>query len=80
MTGIPRQDVVGCNASRFYASLEWDLFTTPIDAAFRRGHNRYEFFLPREGGGRLPVIISSQALENLGGQFDLMFVTVLFTL
>jgi PAS domain S-box-containing protein len=69
MTGIPRQDLVGYNASRFYSSQEWDFLTTQIDAAFRQGHNRYGFFLPREGGGRLPVIISSRAFENLGGRF-----------
>ncbi len=69
MTGIPRQDLVGYNASRFYSSQEWGFLTTQIDAAFRQGHNRYEFFLPREGGGRLPVIISSRTFENLGGRF-----------
>ncbi len=69
MTGIPRQDLVGYNASRFYSSQQWDFLTAQIDAAFRQGHNRYGFFLPREGGGRLPVIISSRALDNLGGRF-----------
>jgi PAS domain S-box-containing protein len=75
MTGIPRQDLVGYNASRFYSSQEWDFLTTQIDAAFRQGHNRYGFFLPREGGGRLPVIISSRAFENLGGRFRVVTFT-----
>jgi PAS domain S-box-containing protein len=69
MTGIPTQDLVGYNASRFYSSQDWDFLTTQIDTAFRQGHNRYEFFLPREGGGRLPVIISSRTFENLAGRF-----------
>jgi len=69
MTGIPRQDLVGNAASRFYTSHDWDFLTTQIDAAFRQGHNRYQFFLPKEAGGRLPVIISSRTFENLGGRF-----------
>src|SRR5260370_33340751 len=72
MTGIPRQDLVGYNASRFYSSQEWDFLTTQIDAAFRQGHNRYAFGLPRKDGGRLPVIISSRTLENPGRQFGIV--------
>jgi len=69
MTGILRQELAGYNASDFYSSQEWDFLTTQIGIAFRQGHNRYEFFLPKKGGDRLPVIISSRAFENLGGRF-----------
>src|SRR5215467_5636460 len=66
MTGIPRPHLVGSDFSRFYSSQEWDFLTSQNDASFRQGHNRYEFVLPKKGGGRLPVIISSRVLENFG--------------
>jgi PAS domain S-box-containing protein len=65
MTGIPRPHLVGSDFSRFYSSQEWDFLTSQSDALLRQGHNRYEFVLPKEGGGRLPVIISSRVLEDL---------------
>ena len=58
MTGIPRQDLIGFDPSCFYSSHELDFVRQQIDVAFRTGHNRYAFVLPRKGGGRLPVIIS----------------------
>jgi PAS domain S-box-containing protein len=64
MTGIPRPHLVGSDFSRFYSSQEWDFLTSQSDASFRQGRNRYEFVLPKEGGGRLPVIISSRVIEN----------------
>jgi PAS domain S-box-containing protein len=64
MTGIPRPHLVGSDFSRFYSSQEWDFLASQSDASFRQGRNRYEFVLPKEGGGRLPVIISSRVIEN----------------
>jgi len=64
MTGIPTPHLLGSDFSRFYSSQEWDFLSNQSDASFRQGHNRYEFVLPKEGGGRLPVIISSRVIEN----------------
>jgi PAS domain S-box-containing protein len=75
MTGIPRQDLVGYNASRFYSPQELDFVTQQIEVEFRDGHNRYAFVLPRKNGGRLPVIISSRTLENSGRQFGIVTFT-----
>ena len=75
MTGIPRQDLIGFDPSRFYSSQEWDFLTQQIDVAFRAGHNRYAFVLPRKDGSRLPVIISSRALENSGSKFGIVTFT-----
>ena len=52
MTGIPRQDLIGFDPSHFYFSQEWDFIAQQIEVAFRAGHNRYSFVLPRKGGGR----------------------------
>jgi PAS domain S-box-containing protein len=75
MTGIPRPHLVGSDCSRFYSSREWDFLTSQSDVSFRQGHNRYEFALPKEGGGRLPVIISSRVLENFGSRLKITTFT-----
>src|SRR6266850_1095778 len=75
MTGIPRQDLIGFAPSCFYSSQEMEFLRQQIDVAFRAGHNRYAFVLPRKGGGRLPVIISSRRLENSGNKFAIVTFT-----
>src|SRR5258705_10455602 len=75
MMGIPGQDLIGFDHSCFYSSQETDFLTGQIDVALRAGHNRYAFVLPRKGGGRLPVIISSRRLENSGSNFGIVTFT-----
>jgi sigma-B regulation protein RsbU (phosphoserine phosphatase) len=75
MTGIPRQGLVGFDASYFYSSQEWDFLQQQIEVAFRAGHNRYAFVLPRKDGGRLPVIISSRILHNSGTRLGIVTFT-----
>jgi len=75
MTGIRRQDLIGFDPSSFYSSQEMDFVRQQIDVAFRAGHNRYAFVLPRKGGGRLPVIISSRTVENSGSEFGIVTFT-----
>ena len=75
MTGIPRQDLIRFDPSQFYSSQEMDFLRQQIDVAFRAGHNRYAFVLPRKGGGRLPVIISSRTLQNSGSRFGIVTFT-----
>ena len=75
MTGIPRQDLIGFAPSCFYTSQEMEFLRQQIDVAFQAGHNRYAFVLPRKGGGRLPVIISSRTLQNSGSRFGIVTFT-----
>ena len=75
MTGIARQDLVGFEPSHFYTSQEWDFLRQQIEVAFRTGHHRYAFVLPRKDGGRLPVIISSRTLENFGTRLGIVTFT-----
>ena len=75
MTGIPRKDLIRFDPSQFYSSQERDFLRQQIDVAFRTGHNRYAFVLPRKGGGRLPVIISSRTLQNSGSRFAIVTFT-----
>ena len=75
MTGIPRQDLIGLHPSYFYSSQEWDFIAQQIEVEFRTGHNRYSFVLPRKGGDRLPVIISSRTFQNSGSRFAVVTFT-----
>jgi sigma-B regulation protein RsbU (phosphoserine phosphatase) len=78
MTGISRQDLVEFDPSRFYSSEERDFLKQQIDVAFRAGHNRYAFVLPRKGGGRLPVIISSRTFQNSVSRYGIVTFTDIY--
>jgi len=75
MTGFPRQDLIGSDLSRFYSPEEWDFLRQQMEAAFRDGHNRYTFVLPLKNGGRLPVISSSQTIQDSCGLFRIVTFT-----
>ncbi len=75
MTGIPRQELLHFDAAQFFSTEEREFLKQQIDVAFRAGHNRYAFVLPRKGGGRLPVIISSRTVQNSGQRFGVVTFT-----
>jgi PAS domain S-box-containing protein len=75
MTGIPWQDLMGFDPSHFYSSQEWHFIAQQIEVAFRAGHNRYSYVLPRKGGGRLPVVIGSRTFQNPGTRFAVVTFT-----
>src|SRR5215469_12496525 len=75
MMSIPRQEVIGCDSSQFYTSQESDFIAHQIETTFRDGRNRFTFFLPQKGGGRLPVIISSRTIEIAGSRFEIVTLT-----
>jgi PAS domain S-box-containing protein len=75
MTGFSRHELIGSDASSFYSSQEWSFLTPQIDIALQAGRNRLSFVLPRKGGGRLPVIISSRTIHNSGTQFGIWTFT-----
>jgi PAS domain S-box-containing protein len=75
MTGFPLHELIGVDASSFYSSQEWGFLAQQVDIAFRAGHNRHSFVLPKRGGGRLPVIISSRTIHNSGGRFGIVTFT-----
>jgi PAS domain S-box-containing protein len=75
MTGIRQRELIEFDPSRFYSSEERDFLKQQVDVAFQAGHNRYSFVLPRKGGGRLPVIISSRTFEISGDRFGIVTFT-----
>jgi sigma-B regulation protein RsbU (phosphoserine phosphatase) len=75
MMGITSEDLKGSDPSQFYSAQEWDFLIHQADIAFRAGRNRYAFVLARKDGSRLPVIISSRALQNSGTRFGIVTFT-----
>jgi sigma-B regulation protein RsbU (phosphoserine phosphatase) len=75
MTGIPQAELIDFDPTQFYSSQEWNFLIQQTDAASHTGHNRYTFVLPRKGGGRLPVIVSSRMLQNSGAHFRISTFT-----
>jgi PAS domain S-box-containing protein len=75
MTGIPQQEMLGADASEFYSEQEWAFLAQQIAVVRHQGRHRYEFLLPQEDGGRLPVIISSRILQNSEAEFRIITVS-----
>jgi PAS domain S-box-containing protein len=76
MIGIPRAEIVGKEAYHFYSPEEADVIAKQKERGMRQGHNRFEFVLPKKDGSRLPVIISSRAMNSPDGR---QFGVVTFT-
>ena len=75
MTGISEKELPQLDPSQFYTSQEWDFLSQQADVASRTGRNRYNFVLPRNGGGRLPVIVSSRTIQHSGAKFRIATYT-----
>jgi phosphoserine phosphatase RsbU/P len=76
MTGLSREEIVGEETMRFYSPEEWMVISRQRERAIEKGHNRFEFVLPCKDGSRMPVIISSRAMEDPDGRH---FGVVTFT-
>jgi sigma-B regulation protein RsbU (phosphoserine phosphatase) len=68
MIGSPREEIIGKEAYHFYSPQEVDVIAKQKEKGMRQGHNRFEFVLPRKDGSRLPVIISSRAMNFPDGR------------
>ena len=76
MSAMPRSCFLGRTPAIFYSPNEYQFLETQVDIARRRGHNRFEFVIPRPDGVRVPVIVSSRSVEDPDGR---MFGVVTFT-
>jgi sigma-B regulation protein RsbU (phosphoserine phosphatase) len=68
LTGIRSEDLVGRATQSFFTPDEWDFLEKKIEEGTRAGHNRFEFVVPKKDGSRVPVIISSRAIEDSDGR------------
>ena len=79
MIGIPRAEIIGKEAYHFYSPEEAEVIAKQKERGMREGHNRFEFVLPKKDGSRLPVIISSRAMNSPDGrQYGVITFTEIF--
>ncbi len=76
LTGFTAKDVLGHAPEQFYSGEDRDFLTRQIAVGDARGQSRFEFYLPRKSGGRVPVLMSARTIEDPEGR---MFAIVTFT-
>ncbi|HEY4879313.1 MAG TPA: SpoIIE family protein phosphatase [Candidatus Acidoferrales bacterium] len=68
MTGMTRSQLVGLDVYNVYTKEEADFIVEQRERGMKVGKNRFEFVLPRQGGSRMPVIISARVVEDPEGR------------
>jgi PAS domain S-box-containing protein len=76
MVGLPAEQILGKTPAEFYPPEDGSVLAEHIAQGEQAGHHRFEFYLPRGNGERVPVIISSRVLEDPEGS---VFAVVTFT-
>jgi sigma-B regulation protein RsbU (phosphoserine phosphatase) len=76
MTGFYQNELTGETAGTFYTPEEMQVLDEHRERGMRLGHNRFEFVLPQKAGTRLPVVVSTRALEDPDGR---QFAVITFT-
>ena len=68
MIDMPAEELIGHESSRFYSPEEYKVIERQIERSAGTGRNRFEFFIPRKDGSRVPVIVSSRRFEDPDGR------------
>jgi len=68
LAGMPASEMLGQMPSRFYSGKDLQFLNEQIAHSMEHGRNRYEFYVPRADGPRVPVIISSRSIKAPGGR------------
>jgi len=76
LLGSPRSAVIGKTAEALYSGNDYEYLQKQKAHGRQQGSNRFEFFVPRPDGTRVPVIVSARELEDPDGR---LFVVVTFT-
>jgi len=76
MIGVPLEELLGHQASDFFSPEDAEKVNQHVARAQKTGQHRFEFFLPKRDGSRLPVVIGARVLEDPDGRF---FAVVTFT-
>jgi sigma-B regulation protein RsbU (phosphoserine phosphatase) len=69
----PRAALIGKTADAFYSGEEYEFTLERMARIGAIGYDRYEFFIPRTGGTRVPVIISAREIEAPDGSPFMVF-------
>jgi len=74
--GYPAAELLGRTAAHFYRGADLTFLNEQVARRGHAGSNRFEFFLPRRDGERVPVIISSRVVEDPEGrEFGVITIT-----
>jgi len=76
MTQYAAAEALGRTPAHFYQGDDLAFLNQQIARSEQVGRNRYEFYLPRRDGARIPVVIGSRAVEDPDGR---VFAVVTFT-
>ncbi len=76
MTGYHREEILGRSPAQFYEGDEREFLMQQIARSEEKGRSRFEFFLPRREGVRVPVVMSGRVIEDPEGR---RFSVVTFT-
>jgi PAS domain S-box-containing protein len=76
MARLPASAVLGRTPACFYSGEDQQFLLRQIERGQQLGRNRFEFYVPRSDGGRVPVMISARVLEDPDGR---QFAVVTFT-
>ncbi len=76
MGGYPVEAVLGRGPGDFYGGGDLAYALENIARGQHEGRARYEFFVPRRDGGRVPAVVSSRIVEDLEGR---QFTIITFT-
>src|ERR1700729_1293157 len=67
MIGIPAEELLGITITDLYSPDDAALLEKQIARRRVEGHAQYEFYLPQRSGGKLPVLITAQQIEDPDG-------------
>jgi sigma-B regulation protein RsbU (phosphoserine phosphatase) len=76
MTDIPPEEIVGRTSAQFFPPEDIPVLERLVAQGESVGRNRFEFYLPRKDGGRVPVVITARRIEDPDGR---EFAVVAFT-
>ena len=76
MVGFTAEEVLGQSTAHFYEGDDRNFLMQQIARSEQVGRNRYEFYVPRRDGTRVPVVISARVIEDPDGR---VFSVVTFT-
>lgn len=68
MCGWPAAQLLGRSRNMLYQGNDLRYLEEQLARSRDAGHSRFEFYLPRNGGERLPVIVSARIVEDLEGR------------
>jgi sigma-B regulation protein RsbU (phosphoserine phosphatase) len=67
MIRIPENELIGRKILDLYPPEDAAVLRKQIERRQTEGHNQYEFYLPQPNGDRLPVLVTSQQIEDPDG-------------